>query len=134
MVFVGRNIEWISGSDWPSFLKKQSVLLAKRTKRAKNGTPLVSAIIQLPDGRTIESVDASFVIRENESGPDLSGSGTQSGSNLSQDDLVWFNAPSENGSVTRIISFSNLISAPVKVTFVKGIPDKTNVVFEMKPR
>lgn len=112
VVFVGGSIEWISGSKWPSFLQDQKELLSKRTDRAKNGRPLVSATIQLPDGREIESVDGSYEIQEIESGPNSSGNGKQSGNNLTRDDLFWFQAPSENGSVTRTVSFSNLVSAP----------------------
>ena len=131
VVFVSGNIEWISGSKWPSFLQEQKELLSKRSDRAKRGSPLVSAIIQLPDGREIESVDGTYEIQEKSAGPDSSGSGRQSGNNLSRDDLVWFQAPAQSESITRTVSFSNLVSAPVTVTFVNGVPDKTNVVFKM---
>jgi hypothetical protein len=134
VVFVGGNIRWISGSNWPSFLEEQNELLSKRSDRAKSGTPLVSATIQLPDGREIESVDGSYKITHQSAGSGSSGSGEESGGNLSRDDLVWFQAPTENGLETRTVSFSNLISAPVTVTFTNGVPDKTNVVFKMRPR
>jgi hypothetical protein len=133
VVFVGGNIQWISGGKWPSFLQEQEELLSKRSDRAKSGSPLVYASIELPDGREVESVDGNYEIQEKSAGPDSSGSGTQSGSGLGRDSLVWFQAPLQSGSVTRTVSFSNLVSAPVKVTFVGGVPDKTNVVFKMRP-
>ncbi len=58
VVFVGGNIEWISGEKWPSFIQEQKELLSKRSDRAESGKPLVEAIIELPDGRQIENVDA----------------------------------------------------------------------------
>jgi hypothetical protein len=134
VVFVGGNIEWISGSKWSSFLHEQEELLSKRSDRAKSGSPLVSARIQLPDGHEIESVDESYEIQEKSVGPDSSGSGTASSNNLTRDTLVWLQAPVQNGSITRTLSFSKLVSDPVTVTFVDGVPDKTNVVFKMRTR
>jgi len=136
VVFVGGNIEWISGSKWPAFLAEQKELLSKRTDRAKAGAPLVDAIIELPDGRHVESVDTSYTLQEQEAATDgSSGNGTSSGNSLGRDSLVWFNAPLRNdfsGYITRTLSFSNLVSAAVTVTFTNGVPDKTNVVFKMR--
>jgi hypothetical protein len=58
VAFVGGYIEPISGDKWQSFVQEQNELLAKRSDRAKSGKPLVDAIIDLPDGRQVESVDA----------------------------------------------------------------------------
>ena len=138
VVFVGGGIEWISGNKWPAFLAEQKELLAKRSDRAKAGAPLVDAVIELPDGRQVESVDAPYTLQEKEVGTDhSSGNGTSSGNSLSRDSLVWFNAPLQNnysGFITRTLSFSNLVSAPVTVTFTNGVPDRTNVVFKMKAK
>lgn len=136
VVFVGVNIKWISGDKWPSFLEEQNQLISKRSDRAKTGAPLVGAVIELPDGRQVENLDVPYTIQEQEAGADgSSGSGASSSSSLSRDAIVWFNAPlqnSFNGFMTRTLSFSNLVSAPVTVTFTNGIPDKTNVVFKMR--
>ena len=39
VVFVGRGIEWITGSNWPSFLQEQKDLLAKRSLDEKSVAP-----------------------------------------------------------------------------------------------
>ena len=39
-----------------------------------------------------------------------------------------------NGSYTRILSFGDLVSDPVTVTFVEGVPDKTTVMFKMRKK
>ncbi len=136
VVFVGGNIEWISGNKWPAFLAEQKELLSKRTDRAKTSAPLVDAVIELPDGSHVESLDTSYTLQEKEVGTDdSSGNGTSSGNSLNLDSLVWFNTPLKNnysGFITRTLSFSNLVSAPVTVTFTNGVPDKTNVVFKMQ--
>jgi hypothetical protein len=138
VVFVGGEIKWISGEKWPAFLEEQKGLLSKRDKRAKAGAPLVNAIIELPDGRQIENFDGSYTVKHQEAGSDgSSGNGTESGSGLNRDSLVWFVTPMQgkySGFISRTLSFSNLVSAPVKVTFTNGVPDKTNVVFKMKAR
>jgi hypothetical protein len=139
VVFVGGNIEWISGDKWPSFLQEQSDLMAKRSDSAKSGRPLVDATIELSDGRQMESIDGvSYTMREKESGNDnSSGNGTSSGGSLSRDAIVWFNTPLNadfSGRITRTLSFSNLVSSPVTVDFTNGVPDKTNVVFQMHSR
>jgi len=137
VVFVGGNIEWLPGKKWPTFLEEQKELLSKRTDRAKAGTPLVDAMIELPDGRQIQGLECVSTIEQQETGMDgSSGHGTSSGT-LSRDSLVWFNTPIKNnysGIITRTLSFSNLVSAPVTVTFTNGVPDKTNVVFRMRLR
>ena len=138
VVFVGGNIDWISGEKWSPFLEEQKELLSKRSGRAKTGAPLVDAIIELPDGRQIKSLDAPYTIQEQEAGADgSSGGGTSSTSSLSRDAIVWFNTPLQNnfsGFIMRTLAFSNLVSAPVTVTFTNGIPDKTNVVFKMRAK
>jgi hypothetical protein len=135
VVFVGANIEWISGDKWPAFIEEQKELLSKRDARAKAGTPLVNAIIELPDGQQIETVDAAYTIKEQEAEADgSSGHSTESGNALNRDTIIWFNPPLQNkfsGFVTRTLLFSNLVSAPVTVFFTNGVPDKTNVVFKM---
>lgn len=139
VVFVGGNIEWISGSKWAGFLEEQKQLLANRTERAKMGSPLVDAAIELPDGHLVESVDASYTLHEQEAATDgsSSGHGTSSGNSLNRGSLVWFQLPVQkdfSGFFTRTLSFSNLVSAPVTVRFTNGVPDKTNVVFTMRPK
>jgi len=83
VVFVGDGgIKWISGDEWPAFLEEQKALLAKRTGRAKTGAPLVNAVIELPNGRQVDSLDTSYTLQEKEAGASFSGNGTSSGSSL----------------------------------------------------
>lgn len=136
VLFVGGYIGQISGDEWKSFLQQQDELLAKRSDRAKSGKPLVDAIIELPDGRRVESVDAPYTMNEQDvgTGDSISSNGSSSGTPLNRYAIVWFNPPFNpdyNGRITRTLSFSNLVSAPVTVTFTNGVPDKIEEVFQM---
>lgn len=132
VVFIGNGVEWISGDKWPAFLQEQQELLKHRSERAVGGAPLVRGILELPDGSRVDRIDACCTVREESQGPDSSRSGTSSGTGLSQSDLVWYQAPLQNGYVTRTLSYSNLISDPVTVRFTNGVPDVTNFVFKMR--
>lgn len=135
VAFVGGYIGRVSADKWKSFLHEQNELLAKRSDRAKSGKPLVDAIIEMPDGRQIESVDATYTMQEQDVGADGStGNGTSGGNLLNRYAIVWFHPPVDpdfSGHITRTLSFSNLVSAPVTVTFSNGVPDKTDEVFQM---
>ncbi|MCU0777762.1 MAG: hypothetical protein MUF86_08850 [Akkermansiaceae bacterium] len=133
VVFVGADRRWISGDRWPAFLKQQEDLMRHRSRREIDGEPLVSGLVELPDGSRIDHVDASYTMMEESKGPNSSGSGRSSGSGLSSSRLIWYRAPLLNGQVTRTLSFSNLVSNPVTVTFENGLPDVTEVVFRMRP-
>ena len=138
VVFVGGGIDWISGATWSSFLNEQKDLLSKRTERERSGAPLVDAVIELPDGSRIEKIETSYSIESQQIGTDKNSShGTTMGGSLVRQALVWLNAPTGHdfsGSITRTLSFSNLVSTPVTVQFINGMPDKTNVIFKMLPR
>jgi hypothetical protein len=131
VVFIGRGIEWISGNKWPSFLQEQKALLEHRSARAVTGTPLVMGIIELPDGTHLSGVDGYCTTREITKGLDSSGNSTSSGTGCQ---LLWYQAPIQDGAVTRTLSFSNLVSDPVTITFKKGIPSVTNFVFRMRSK
>jgi len=128
VLFVRRDIAFISGDKWPGFLEDQRRLLAKRTPREVAGLPLITATIELPDGNRIDRLDCVCTVTETTKGPNFSSSGTSSGS----PELVWLHAPFHDGYVTRILSFSNLISDSVTVRFTNGVPDATNVIFRMR--
>jgi hypothetical protein len=130
VIFVSGGINWISGKKWPAFLEEQKRLLAQRSERAKAGLPLVQALIELPNGVRLESLDCPYTMtNRSEADP---GEGTASGGRLRRSELSWYDAPLQEGSLTRILSFSNLVSEPVAVKFTNGIPDQTNVIFKMK--
>jgi hypothetical protein len=128
VIFVGGNIQWISGAGWPAFLDEQQRLFAERSPRAVAGLPLVAGMVELPGGVRIADLDCSCTVREVTKGTDFSSSGTSVGGI----NLVWYQAPVQEGYVTRTLSFSNLISAPVTINFTNGIPDATNFIFLMK--
>jgi hypothetical protein len=129
VVFIGRGIEWISGDKWPAFLSEQAALLEHRSSRAVSGLPIVTGSIELPDGARLSRFDGPCTIREETKGPDSSGNGTSSGGGC---DLLWYQPPIQDGTVTRTLSFSNLVSEPVTITFKNGAPDITNFVFKMR--
>lgn len=131
VVLVGARREWIHGTNWKAFLEEQKELLEKRSAGARAGVPLVTGLIELPDGTRLDRVDGGGMMREESSSSDGSGYGTSSGS-LGFSELVWYRAPLQDGSVTRTLSFSNMISDPVTIRFTNGVPDLTNVVFRMR--
>jgi hypothetical protein len=128
VVFVGGDVQWVSGARWPAFLEDQKRLLAERSPRAMAGAPLLTGSIELPDGTRLDHLDCTCTVTESSKGPDFSSSGTSSGGL----DLVWYHAPFQEGYVTRTLSFSNLTSEAVTVRFTNGLPDVTNVVFKMR--
>jgi len=135
VVLISGGIDWVSGAKWPKFLEQQKQLLLKRTEREKLGLPVVDAVIELPDGSQIEKGDGPYKIVCESKGPDNYRSrGQSSDGPLSRTELVWMRPPIQNGSVTRTISFSILVSEPVTVAFVDGAPDQNKAVFKMKKR
>lgn len=131
VLFIGGK-EWVSGDRWPAFLERQTDLRRRRSKREMDGKPLVTGHVELPDGSVIDHVDDSYTMTEESKGSDSSGTGSSSGSEFFSSQLVWYRAPILNGQVTRTLSFSNLVSDPVIITFESGVPDNTNVVFKMR--
>jgi len=129
VVFIGRGVEWISGEKWPAFLSEQKALLEHRSSAAVSALPLVTGTIELPDGIRLSRFDGPCTIREETKGPDSSGHGTSSGGGC---DLLWYQPPIQDGTVTRTLSFSNLVSDPVTIVFTKGIPNITNFVYRMR--
>jgi len=135
VVFVGGSCRWISGGEWPAFLARQKELWSKRTEREKAGRPVVDVAIELPDGTRIKSENGPYTLRGQEK--DINGytdERMESGVGLDVHDLSWFHVPVRidfTGSVTRTLSFSNMVSAPVTVNFILGDPDRTNVIFKM---
>jgi hypothetical protein len=131
VVFIGSGIDWIPGDKWPAFLQEQKELLKHRSAKAVGGVPLLTGVIELPDGTRIDRFDGSCTLKEQSKGPNSSSSGTSSGG-FNRSQLVWYHAPLQDGYVTRTLSFSNLISDPVTITFTNGVPDVTNFVFRMR--
>ena len=133
-VFVGGRSQRISGDKWPAFLKEQEERLNRRSARAVGGLPLVTGIVELPDGSRTDRIDAYFTVTEESKWSESSGTCTCSGGGLRRSELAWYHAPNQIGYITRTLSFSNLISDPATVTFSDGVPDVTNLVFKMRSK
>jgi hypothetical protein len=131
VVFVGSGIGWVSGDKWPAFLQEQKTLLEHRSAQAISGVPLLTGIVELPDGRRVDRVEENYTLSETSKSSAGTGSGTSSGTGLNSSLFVCYRAPLQNGSMTRTLSFSDLVSDPVTVTFTEGVPDLTEVVFKM---
>ena len=128
VVFVGGELQWIDGKHWPGFLEEQTTLLTKRTPRARAGAPLVVGEIEFPDGSRTNRLDDSCTFTDETK----TATGSSTGQGNGSVELIWYHAPIETGTITRTISFSNLTSAPVTITFNNGVPDITNYVFKMR--
>jgi hypothetical protein len=133
VVHVGGMVDWVSGAEWNTFLAEQETLRRNRSERARNGLPLVSAAVELPDGSRVDSINESYSLVSISHGPDSSGRGAGSGSSFHASSLDWFHPPLRNGTVTRTLSFAAMKAPPVTVTFVDGKPDLEQVVFKLQP-
>ena len=131
VVFIGRGIERISGAKWAAFLEEQNQLLQQRSARAVSGLPLIKGIIELPDGTLQDEFEGHCTTREETKGPDSSGTVRSLDTGCQ---LLWYVAPIQDGTVTRTLSFANLESDPVTITFKKGIPNITNFVYKMRSK
>jgi len=134
ILFVGGRLGLISGDEWPAFLQEQEDLLKLRSAKALEGVPLVTWSIELPDGSRSDRADSPYTLKEESKDikSSASGTGTSSGTKLSRSALLCWQAPLQNGTVTRTLSFSNMVSDPVTVTFTEGVPNVTNPIFVMR--
>ena len=132
VLFVDGGYKSIPGDKWDEFLKEQERLLAQRSTREKAGFPLVNATVISPEGETINKHKGEYRHQDifKETGSTWTNSG--SGNPFSRTSLIIHRAPIQNGSLTRVISFSEYISEPVTVSFSDGVASPTNVVFPMR--
>jgi hypothetical protein len=137
VVFVGGDVEWISGEKWPSFVAEQKALAANRSARAKMGKPPLNAIAELPNGTQLSGDTVmDCTVKRVEMRSDNSSGDLQTGGTM-QLSLALFDIPMAadySGRATWTLSFSNLVSAPVIVDFTNGVPDQSNVVFKMREK
>jgi hypothetical protein len=134
VVFIGNDIRWIKGGEWHEFVRKQDELLKHRSARALNGWPLLTGTIELPDGTRTNDVQVSWRMEEQTKERDSEGSGSSSGTGSLGDELVSYQSLIQNGTLTRTLSFSGLVSDPVIIVFSNGIPNVTNYTFKMRSR
>lgn len=131
VVFVSGDIRWISGDEWNDFIQKQNQLLKQRTLREINGLPLVTGMVELPDGSRTNDVQDAWRIEDQKQSQDSEGTSSTSGSSGLGEQLVMYQAPFQNGTLTRKLSFSKLVSDPVTLVFSNGMPKSSNYVFNM---
>jgi len=125
--------EIVPADKWDAFLAEQAKLHAARSVFAKEGRPLLTAKIEMPDGTVIDhpgqSVDLSYESRaQNGSMTGSSSSGTHS--YLSR--LCWYYPHIENGTTDYRLSFSGLRSEPVTVKWRNAVPEKDTILFRMR--
>jgi hypothetical protein len=124
------SVHVVAARDWQRFLDEQQALLKLRTQAARDGVPLLSAQVRLPDGRLVKEYDAPFRIDEIRA----DGGGYLSGESIGRNDLRWWHAgdgalPS-NGTVSFALTLGETHFKPVKVTISDGKPTPDRFVFE----
>lgn len=102
-------------------------------ERARKRQPLVTGLVEFPDGTRTNRIRSVCMLEETAEGQG-SMSGTISGAvgGPGPIELDTYASPFQNAVWRRVLSFSNLVSAPVTITFTNGMPDRTNVVFKMQ--
>jgi hypothetical protein len=126
VVFLSSMSKYIPESEWQAFLKEQKNLLAKRSKRTIKGEPLLTAKVQLPDGKIVDSYNGKYTIHE--------GSGSSSSSFLDPSQLIWYRANGNNGRVSYSLELPGMISDPVTIEFKNDIAIPSSFIFKMKKK
>jgi hypothetical protein len=123
VIYMFGNTDIIPGSKWDEFLAKQQELLDNRNELEKQGVPSLTARIQMPDGKLLDSYEGRYEIRRN--------NGSQGGSHLS---LTWPRLY-ERGEVQWILILPDerLRSKPVEFSVKNGRATPSKVIFEMNP-
>lgn len=121
------SVQVVAARDWQRFLEEQQALLKNRTQAAREGIPLLSAQVRLPDGRIVKEYDAPYRI-------DAGGGGYASGEGLGRNDLRWWHAgqgvlPS-SGTVSIALTLGDMHFKPVQVTVSDGKVTPDRLVFE----
>lgn len=134
VVFVGGNVEWVSGEKWDQFLRNQDQLLRKRPKPKPYRAPLVAFSLRLPDGRQVDELDEPFELYKwviDESG---TGSERSRFSWFSSNAWTIYRPPQASGSITYQVESKSWISEPLTIHFTNGVPSLTNAVFRLRSR
>ena len=115
--------DFVSGTEWPKFLREQQELLAHRSQDAIRAFPALTASIRLPNGQVLTNCPGPYqLVRD---------SGTQSGSNM---DLQWYHIYPENGENTWTLTLPDqkLRSKPVTFMVKDGRASPNSIIFEME--
>jgi hypothetical protein len=123
VIYVLGNTDIVPASKWDEFLVKQRGLLNNRDELDKQGVPSLTARIQMPDGKLLDSYDGRYEIRRND--------GSQGGSRLR---LTWSRLYGR-GKVQWILILPDerLRSKPVEFSVENGRATPSKVIFEMEP-
>ena len=115
----------IRAKEWDEFLADQAQRLARRSKWAKEGQPVLTARVQMPDGTVTDNITA---------GADLSWEATDNSGGISGDcpsRLCWYRPHAENSAVKYRLAFNGLRSKPLTVQWRDSLPDCSTIVFRM---
>ncbi len=124
--------EVIPASKWQQFLDEQAQLMANRTEAAKQGRPMLTAKVRLPNGEIVDHYDASFYLdQSHETATGRGGAENCSGRTLDASVLRWHRLQDEN-TYTFNLWLDNWKSKPVEVRVSQGIAVPDTVVFEME--
>jgi hypothetical protein len=134
----GHEVVWLDGSvsyimsvEWPSFLKKQEKLLAARTEKQREGLPMLTVEIKMPDGQITNNYDGPYTLDEMNKGATDHSSGSERGGDFR---FLKYDIYPENGTIdyTLTLPAARLRSKPVSVTVSNGVPSTNNITFVME--
>jgi len=125
--YVGGDRRFVSGKQWPEFLKRQQDLLAQRSDDAKRALPALTGKIRFPDGTEADEFEGEYFLQHESS----SGSGTSSSTRL---DLRWMHIYEPDGKCTWQLKLPSkrMRSKPVTFEVKSGRANPDTVVFEME--
>ena len=118
--------EVIRADKWKEFLAEQAQLLAQRSPWAKEGRPVLTAKVQMPDGTFTDSSKGggSWVYRALHEGGRCNGwfSGSR---------LCWYYPHADNDLVSYDLTYSDLVSERLWVKWHNGLPEQPTITFHM---
>lgn len=122
----------VPAAEWQAFLQEQQDLLARRTEKAKQGLPALTAKIRLPSGEVVDQYDGSYRLREARL-PASGGSPSNDalGSTLNASVLRWRTLPVD-GTYTFELWLNYWKSPPVQVQVSQGVAVPDVILVEMQ--
>jgi len=151
VIFVDGDRKFITGKDWPLFIKAQSELLAKKTAAASKGKPVVTGEIFFLNSanrsyhdstftlwsKPLDNYDKSHYVYSTMTTLTTNAGYTidRTGSVLMPSALTWYqDEVPQAGAVEYILTFTNFRSWPVVVEFKDGKPDAKHILFQMSEK
>lgn len=131
VIQVGGSRTFVRGADWEEFLDKQQQLMAKRTPREREGSPLLTGSIQMPDGTVTNEYDGAYTLKEKVDEPNMRGDGVSTGSRFS---LVKYHLYQDSGTIAYTLTLPDLKlrSKEIDVLLTNGLPSTNHITFVME--